>query len=192
MRERIFEPLNLENTLLPEPDDVTIPGDHAHGYADFGAGVLDATEIANASVVGAAGGQSLVTNAEDLSRFVTAVAAGELFQEAGTMEEMLTFVPWPDGNPLSPYMAGYGLGLMQAPFGSGIEGVGHSGDTPGGYHGFVYYLPAQDMTISGAVNTFDFEAGFLLIPRALEVLVPGYTAAASEPETAFTAPHHRR
>jgi D-alanyl-D-alanine carboxypeptidase len=176
MRQRIFEPLNLENTLLPEPDDVTIPGDHAHGYSDFGAGIVDATELANASVVGAPGGQALVTNAEDLARFVTAVAAGELFQEAGTMGEMLTFVDWPDGNPLSPYVDAYGLGLMQAPFGSGIEGVGHSGDTEGGYHGFVFYLPAQDMTISGGVNTPDERAGFLLVPRALEVLVPGYSA----------------
>ena len=44
------------------------------------------------------------------------------------------------------------------------------------------------MTISGAVNTDDFEAGYLLIPRALEVLVPGYSAPEPEPETAFTPP----
>ncbi len=176
MRQRIFEPLNLENTFLPEPDDRTIPGDHAHGYANFGEGFFDATELVGASVVGAAGGQSLITNAEDLSRFVSAVAAGELFQEAGTMAEMLTFVDWPDGNPLSPYVSAYGLGLIQAPFGSGIEGVGHSGDTAGGYHSFVFFLPAQGMTISGAVNIDDFEAGYLLIPRVLEVLVPGYAA----------------
>jgi CubicO group peptidase (beta-lactamase class C family) len=182
MRQRIFEPLNLENTLLPELNDVTIPGDHAHGYADFGAGLVDATELANPSVVGAAGGQSLVTNAEDLSRFVTAVAAGELFQETGTMEEMLTFVPWPDGNLLSPYVNGYGLGVLQSAFGGGIEGVGHSGNTQGGYNSFVFYLPDQDMTISGAVNTDDFEAGYLLVPRALEVLVPGYSAPESEAE----------
>ena len=92
------------------------------------------------------------------------------------MGEMLAFVDWPDGNPLSPYVDGYGLGLIQAPFGSGIPGVGHSGDTAGGYHSFVFYLPAQGMTISGAVNIDDFEAGYLLIPRALEVLVPGYSA----------------
>lgn len=176
MRTRIFEPLNLENTLLPDINDVTIPGDYAHGYNDFGDGLVDATEITNASVVGAAGGQSLITNAKDLSRFVTAVAAGDLFQDPETLAEMLTFVPWPDGNLLSPYVAGYGLGLMQAPFGSGVEGVGHSGDTRGGYHGFVFYIPAQDIAISGAVNTEDFEAGFLLLPRTLEILVPGYTA----------------
>jgi hypothetical protein len=154
----------------------TIPGDHAHGYADFGAGLIDATELANASVVGAAGGQSLVTNAEDLSRFVNALLAGDLFQEAGTLDEMLTFVDWPDGNPLSPYLDGYGLGLAKADFGSGIEGVGHSGDTEGGYHAFVFHLPEQWLTISGGVNAFDPAAGYLLIPRVLEILVPGYSA----------------
>jgi D-alanyl-D-alanine carboxypeptidase len=186
MRERAFEPLNLENTLLPEPDDTTIPGDHARGYADFGGGLVDATEMVNASVVGAPGGQSLVTTPEDLARFMTAVLDGELFQKAATLDEMLTWVDWPDGNPLSPYVVSYGLGLMTADFGSGIEGIGHSGDTPGGYHAFVFHLPDQDITISGAVNAYDYQAGFLLIPRALEILVPGYTAP--EPEVASTPP----
>jgi CubicO group peptidase (beta-lactamase class C family) len=187
MRERIFEPPKLENTLLPKPDDTTIPGDHARGYADFGGGLVDATEMVNASVVGAPGGQSLVTTPEDLARLMTAALAGEVFQKAATLDEMLTFVDWPDGNPLSPYLAGYGLGLMQATFGSGIEGVGHSGDTPGGYHTFVFHLPAQDMTISGAVNANDYEAGFVhLIPLALEALVPGFTLP--EPEVGSTPP----
>jgi CubicO group peptidase (beta-lactamase class C family) len=176
MRQRIFEPLNLENTLLPEPNDTTIPGDHARGYADFGAGLVDATELANASVVGAAGGQSMVTNAEDLSRFMNALVAGELFQEAGTLDEMLTFVEFSKDHPLSVVLTGYGLGLAKASFGDGIEGIGHSGDTEGGYHAFVFHLPDQGLTISGGVNALDPAAGYLLIPRVLELLVPGYSA----------------
>jgi D-alanyl-D-alanine carboxypeptidase len=175
-RERIIEVLDLDNTVLPEIDDRTIPGDYAHGYADFGTGVMDVTEMVTASVVGAAGGQSLVTTPEDLARFMDAALAGELFQQDDTLDEMLTWVDWPDGNPLSPYLVSYGLGLAKADFGSGIEGIGHSGDTPGGYHFFVFHLPDQDITISGAVNAYDYQAGFLLIPRALEILVPGYTA----------------
>jgi len=177
MRERVFEPLNLENTLLPELDDRTMPGDFAHGYADFGGGPMDMSEAANASVVGAAGGVTLVTTAEDLARFMTAVMDGELFRKAGTLDEMLTFTDWPAGHPLSAYVLGYGLGLMKVIFGSGIEGVGHSGDTPG-YHSFVFHLPTQGMTISGVVNVDAYSAGFLLVPRALEVLVPGYTRPA--------------
>ena len=187
-RDRIIEVLDLENTLLPEIDDRTIPGDYAHGYADFGGGVMDATELTTASVVGAAGGQSLVTTPEDLARFMDAALAGELFQKDETLDEMLTWVDWPDGNPLSPYLDNYGLGLMMADFGSGIEGIGHSGDTPGGYHVFAFHLPDQDMTISGAVNSYDYKAGFLLIPSALEILVPGYTGPEPTPTLASTPP----
>ena len=112
MRERIFEPLNLESTLLPEPDDTTIPGNHARGYSDFGSGVIDATELANASVVGAPGGQSMVTTPEDLARFWDSVLAGELFQESRTLDEMLDL---PDiafiENPDEDLFLGYGLGV---------------------------------------------------------------------------------
>jgi len=181
IRERVFEPLNLENTLLPEPADATIPRDFAHGYNDLGGGVMDLTEVANASVVGAPGGQSLITTAEDLARFMDAVLAGELFQKAGTLDEMLTFVDFSEDHPLSVVLVGYGLGLAQAAFGSGIEGIGHSGDTQGGYTSFVFHLPAQNVTISGAVNRFDPGAPFLqLVPRALEVLVPGFTMPEAE------------
>ena len=51
MRRRILAPLGLENTLLPAPEDSAVPGDHAHGYGDFGAGLADATEAATASIV---------------------------------------------------------------------------------------------------------------------------------------------
>ena len=123
IRERIFEPLNLENTLLPDPSDMTIPGDHARGYADLGGGIMDATEIVNASVVGAPGGHSMVTNAEDLSRFMDAVMTGKLFQEPGTLIEMLNSpdVGW-FSNPDENLFSGYSLGLMEVDFGSGFEG----------------------------------------------------------------------
>ena len=103
VRQRIFEPLNLKDTLLPAPEETALPGDHAHGYADFGNGLFDATELVTASVVGAAGGQSLITNAPDLARFIEALLAGRLFQKTGTLDEMLTFVkscgPIPSGPP---------------------------------------------------------------------------------------------
>ena len=125
MRKRIIEPLNLENTLLPDPDDVTIPEAHARGYADFGSGVFDATEFVNASVVGAPGGQSMVTTPEDLARFWDAVLAGELFQEAGTLDEMLTSPDIPLIQNPEELFLGYGLGVMHVDFGSGIEEGAH-------------------------------------------------------------------
>lgn len=190
MRRRILAPLGLENTLLPAPEDSAVPGDHAHGYGDFGAGLADATEAATASIVGAAGGQSLVTNAPDLATFLEALLAGRLFQKSETLDEMLTFVAFAPDHPLSVILTGYGLGLEQADYGEGLSAIGHSGDTVGGYSSFVFRFPEQAITIAGAVNTLDPAAGYaVLMPRVLELLAPGYTmpeATAAEPPDVAT------
>jgi D-alanyl-D-alanine carboxypeptidase len=181
---RIFEPLGLQDTFLPAPEETSIPGAHAHGYADFGSGIIDATDATNASVVGAAGGQSLVTTAPDLARFLDALLAGRLFRKSETLAAMLDFGKiaadqFPPGDPLGKILIGYGLGLMEASYGSGLTAIGHSGDTPGGYHAFVFRFPDKAITISGVVNAPDPSAGFLeLMPRVLKVLAPGYTPAA--------------
>jgi D-alanyl-D-alanine carboxypeptidase len=176
VRQRVFESLSLEDTFLPAAEETAIAGDHAHGYADFGEGIVDATEMATASVVGAAGGQSLVTNAPNLARFMEALLASQLFQENGTLDQMLTFVESSPDHPLREFVTEYGLGLMEASFGDGITAIGHSGDTEGGYSGFVFHFPDQAITIAGAVNMLDPLAGFVqLMPRVLELLVPGYT-----------------
>jgi len=79
LRERIIKKLNLENTLLPEPGDLSIPGNYAHGYMDLGAGLIDVTEF-DPSMADAAGGSALVTTTTDLARFLDALLAGEFFQ----------------------------------------------------------------------------------------------------------------
>jgi D-alanyl-D-alanine carboxypeptidase len=176
LRQRIFEPLNLKDTLLPAPEESALPGDHVHGYADFGNGPFDATELVTASVVGAAGGQSLITNAPDLTRFLDALLAGKLFKKAGTLDQMLTWVKFAPNHPMSVILTDYGLGLQKASFGPDLAAIGHSGDTEGGYSSFVFHFPKQDITISGVVNMNDAAAAFSqLMPRVLEVLVPGYT-----------------
>lgn len=181
VRRRIFEPLGLQDTLLPAPEETGIPGDHAHGYGDFGAGLVDATEAATASIVGAAGGQSLVTNAPDLATFLDALLAGKLYQRSETLDEMLAFVPFAPDHPLSVILTGYGLGLEQASYGEGLSAIGHSGDTVGGYSSFVFHFPEQAITIAGAVNALDPAAGYAqLMPRVLEVLAPGYTLPAAD------------
>jgi D-alanyl-D-alanine carboxypeptidase len=172
VHERIFEPLNLENTLLPEPGDISSPSHQAHGYVDLGAGLLDVTEAGvDPSMAAASGGQSMVTTAEDLDRFLKALLAGELFQNAETLDEMQTFVPWPDDNPLSPWIDGYGLGLMKVDYPGGIEAIGHSG-TSADFNSFVFYFPDQGITMSGAVNFPDAIACFSqLMQRTIDILV---------------------
>ena len=172
VRERIFEPLKLENTLLPEPGDITSPPNQAHGYVDMGAGLVDVTEAGvDPSMASASGGQALITTTWDLDRFLKALLAGELFQNAETLEEMQTFVPWPEGNPISPWVDGYGLGLMKVVYPGGIEAIGHSASSAD-FSAFVYYLPDQGITISGAVNFPDDVAAYdPLMQRALDILV---------------------
>jgi len=172
VRERILEPLKLENTLLPEPGDISSPPNQAHGYVDLGAGLVDVTEAGvDPSMASASGGQALITTTWDLDRFLKALLAGELFQNAETLEEMQTFVPWPEGNPISPWVDGYGLGLMKVVYPGGIEAIGHTG-TAVDFISFVYYLPDQGITISGAGNVADVEAGFdPFLQSALDILV---------------------
>ena len=113
----------------------------------------------------------MITTAEDLDRFLKALLDGELFQKAKTLDEMQAFVPWPDGNPLSPWIEGYGMGIMKVVYPGGIEAIGHSG-TSADFNAIVFYFPDQGITISGAVNFPDAIGCFdPLMQRALDILV---------------------
>ena len=74
VRERVFQPLGLSNTSLPEPGDITVGADYAHGYQQLESGVADLSAI-DPSMAGAAGGHALVTTAGG-SRPVHRGAAG--------------------------------------------------------------------------------------------------------------------
>jgi D-alanyl-D-alanine carboxypeptidase len=169
-RERVVEPLNLENTALPEPGDTSYPGDYFHSYFFYEGEAIDLS-YTDASV-----GNELVSTSADLARFLDAVMAGELFQNPETLDEMLTFrsvadIPF-DTVPLSG-IVGYGLGMMKFVFPGGIEMFGHTGDMPNST--FVFYLPAQDITISGAANVMDPVGLYhqIVLPT-LEILIPEF------------------
>jgi D-alanyl-D-alanine carboxypeptidase len=172
IRERLVEQLHLFNTLLPEPGESAIPGRHAHGYMDFGAGLMDMTEI-DPSMAGAAGGHALVTTTDDLVRFLDSLLDGKLFRKAETLNEMLTFVGMTQGKPAVGFGVGYGLGLMKFLLPGSIEMIGHAGTT-GGYQCFVYKLPNHEISISGMMNNMASDQMQLIGP-ALEILVPGFS-----------------
>lgn len=172
IRERVVGGLHLEDTLLPEPGDLSIPGNYAHGYMDMGGNLIDMTKI-DSSMAGAAGGHALVTTTSDLACFLEAVLAGKLFQAAGTLDEMLTFVDTPRGASSGGLAVGYGLGLRKCVLPDGIEMLGHAGTT-GGYQCFVYNLPVQGITIAGMMNSIPSDQMQLIIP-ILRILVPEFS-----------------
>jgi D-alanyl-D-alanine carboxypeptidase len=162
VNERVIEPLHLDNTMLPEPGDASIPGNYAHGYAATAEAVIDITAV-DPSMAGAAGGGALVTTVSDLARFLNAVLSGELFQNAGTLDHMLTFIDAPDQGG----QVGYGLGMQKYVLPDGTEVIGNLGMTAG-YVAFVGYLPAQEITIAAAMNWMD-DPTPVLVP-ALQIL----------------------
>jgi D-alanyl-D-alanine carboxypeptidase len=160
--ERVLVPLHLEDTLLPEPGDVSIPGNHAHGYAAVAGTVVDITAV-DPSMAGAAGGGALLTTVSDLARFLDAVLSGELFEKAETLDEMLAFIDAPDEGG----QVGYGLGMQRYLLPGGIEVIGHLGMTAG-FTAFTGYLPAYDLSVAAAMNWQEDPTPVLL--PALEVL----------------------
>lgn len=163
VRKRVVERLGLENTHLPEPGDLVIPGEHARGYELMNDQLLDFTDV-DPSMAGAAGGSALVTTAADLVRFLDAVLAGELYQKAETLDQMLAFADVQNpAAPDTPYA--YALGLERWVFPGDIEMIGHAGSTAG-YSSAVYYLPAQDITVEATKNTGDLGSFYyqLLLP----------------------------
>ncbi|MFC2165782.1 serine hydrolase domain-containing protein [Acidobacteriota bacterium] len=169
IRERILTPLDLENTQLPEPGDLSVSDYHARGYVDMGGRQMDFTLI-DSSMAGAAGGHALITTTSDLARFLKAVLADKLFKKVGTLDEMLTFVDPPDDAEVIKYAVGYGLGMMKYLLPGNVEMLGHAGST-GGFESFVYHLPAKNITISGMMNSMETNQYQILLP-ALEILLP--------------------
>jgi D-alanyl-D-alanine carboxypeptidase len=161
--ERVIDRLELEHTSLPEPGDVSIGDEEAHGYELVDGELRDVSDV-DPSMAGAAGGQALLTTTEDLTRFVDALLAGELFEQPETLEEMLTFVPADD----VPAKVGYGLGIERYELPGGVEMIGHLG-TGAGYRAWIGRLPAQEIDFAMVITNPD-DPTTVLMP-ALELMV---------------------
>ena len=164
--------MSLNGCTWTKPGDLSIPGSYAHGYMDMGGNLVDMTRI-DPSMAGAAGGHALVTTTTDLACFLEAVLAGKLFQSAGTLDEMLTFVNMPPDASPGGLAIGYGLGVRKYLLPGSIEMLGHAGTT-GGYQCFVYHLPIQGITIAGMMNSIPSDQMQLIVPT-LRILVPEFS-----------------
>jgi D-alanyl-D-alanine carboxypeptidase len=163
VRERIIDRLGLKHTSLPEPGHNSIGSDTAHGYELVNGKLRDVTDV-DPSMADAAGGDALLTTTADLARFLKALLAGQLFEQAKTLKEMLTFV---DAKG-APGLVGYGLGLERYELPGGVEVIGHAGGTAG-YLSFVGHLPAQGVDVAMVINNRDDPTPVLI--TALKLMV---------------------
>ena len=157
--DRIFEPLEMHDTLLPAVDDATIPEPHPHGYM-FGTNVstltpegavLSAAERAQAIAGtllpgdytdlnpswGWAAGAGIST-VDDLATYVEALVGGGLLSDELQQQRLDSVVPV---DPTNSQSAGYGLAL--ASFGPML---GHDGSLPG-FQSFMGHDPDTGTTL---------------------------------------------
>jgi len=143
IRDRILDPLNLENTYSGNEG---IPQDnYSKGYQP-----LDETTIYVVSdqtlplYFEWAHGQ-MVSSSEDLWTFLNALLIGDLFDEQATLNAMLAFIP------ISNFS--YGLGILN--FGEEI-GFGHTGGTLG-FFSYAMINPTTGTALILIYNTYNTE-----------------------------------
>ncbi len=163
-QQRIFGPLGLSQTQLPEAADAGIPAPHPQGYM-FGTNVstlanpaLPPAEQAaaakgellprdvtgnNPSWTWAAGGA--ISTAADLTKYVTALVGGGLLDPAmqKTRLDSIKPIPTPDGANI-----GYGLAIVR--FG---PLYGHDGQIPG-YNSFMAHDPVTKNSVIVLTSLF--------------------------------------
>jgi D-alanyl-D-alanine carboxypeptidase len=138
IERRIQRPVGLRHTLVPRHDPA-LPEPHAHGYLPVDGQLVDITEF-NASAAWAAGG--IISTAEDLNLFYTALLAGQLLNP-DEMQAMQNTVPTD-----SPEMeAGLGIARVRLPDGVTVWG---NGGGFFGYHTWSFHTAAaqRQLTIS--------------------------------------------
>jgi D-alanyl-D-alanine carboxypeptidase len=130
-KERLIDPLGLEDTTLPTLDDASIPSVHAHGYmfttAEKGGGPDPA--LTPGQQLAAAGGEllptdwsaanpswgwtagSVISTADDLVVWADAVVDGRLLSPDMHERRMASYQPM---NPTRPDGVAYGSGMLRA------------------------------------------------------------------------------
>jgi D-alanyl-D-alanine carboxypeptidase len=155
--EDVIDRAGMSQSSLPLPGDRDVPAPLARGYVPLGDSLLDVTHM-DPSMAAASGGHALVTTPADLTTFMQALRAGELFDDPATLEQMFTFLP-----ALEPqaYQTQYGLGLSVTEV-EGVRYVGHLGSTAG-YFGFTFHMPVTGYYFSGYM-TVQGDLGAFLLP----------------------------
>ncbi|MGV9311606.1 serine hydrolase domain-containing protein [Streptomyces sp. NPDC003691] len=175
-RKRIIKPLDLDDTFYVHPE-TAIPGQHAKGYLrpdEAGAPLVDSTRQ---TVSWAQSAGAVVSSAEDLNTFMSALMRGKLV--SGTaLGEMRTWTP-------VNATQGYGLGLRRRDLSCGVSVYGHTG-TVQGYYTFAFTSADGKRSITSFANTSNNGTVLNTLPRTLEAAFCG-VAPAPAPAPAASA-----
>jgi D-alanyl-D-alanine carboxypeptidase len=149
---RIFDPLGMESAIflegVPQPGDID-----SRGYWWTADGEIVDTTNWNGSQGWVAGAAAMT--AEDLAMYAKALAAGELFQNPDTVNEMLVF----DERAKLSIGGPYGLGLID--FAGDGTVWGHGGQTPG-FQSLWYVQPQTGTVVVGLTNSAAYGANAFL------------------------------
>ena len=189
--ERLFVPLGMSDTLLPERSSAAIPEPHPRGYmyqtnvetlntselqgeeaeqADEAAGEPNDVTDDNPSWGWAAGGA--ISTLNDLIIWAKADATGALLSPEAQKERLSWVSP-----PPSPG-AQYGLAIAEFP-GSFI---GHDGQLPG-FNSFVGYNPETDATIVVVTNVYSAPDGSQPANEITKLIIKELSSTAGEETT---------
>jgi D-alanyl-D-alanine carboxypeptidase len=154
---RIFEPLGLENTVMPAQDDASIPEPHPTGYLwgtnestaedatlpedeqeAAAAGAIEPTDVTNTNPSWGWTAGAGISTARDLATYVEALVEGGLLSDELQQERLDSIQP---ADPDNPGGTGYGLGIAQlGPL------LGHDGSLPG-YQSVMGHDPESGLTM---------------------------------------------
>ncbi len=144
-RTRILEPLNMTETYFSYLEKPTSKRRESHRYEYR----QDLFGQPRQSADWASGG--LVSNVEDLQKFVRALFTGALFAHPETLQRMMVTAGSGD--------AEYGLGLFRIDLGPGLGDLwGHGGWG----NSFMYYWPQEDIAFTGTLNQVNNTWGSLV------------------------------
>jgi D-alanyl-D-alanine carboxypeptidase len=130
LRERVYRPLGMRNTSLPQGS--RLPRPFAHGYQPDPPGPLeDVSEAFSASGAWASGG--IVSTPADLTRFVRGYVGGRLF--GGSVQRAQRRMRPGNSEPRGPGINRAGLALFRYRTRCGVV-FGHTGNT-GGFTQFI-------------------------------------------------------
>ncbi|MGW2747837.1 serine hydrolase domain-containing protein [Streptomyces sp. NPDC001450] len=161
-RDRLFGPLGLVGTSLPDADDLSLPAPFAHGYmygatayalvdrpypADLQAAArsgrlkpVDYTHQ-NPSYATAPGG--VISTADDLATWIRALVTGKVLDPA--FQQQWLHSPQAE-DPAAPGGQKYGYGISHQRFGPHSAMYYHGGELPG-FNSFIGYDPDNKVTL---------------------------------------------